>query len=510
METALQNTQVGPGTVTPTTPAAKVASTAAASAGTAGAPGAVAPVSSTPGYASSTSVAGEFANNSTTLAGKTTPAPIAVPAYGSDVKDANGNVIGKALYDPNTGKPLANPNAETGNPKVDANGNPIAAPVTKPTAPTDPNVMWDAQDAAAQKAADDAKVQAATMLATNLANVDQAYASSVASITSKWNDLIDTQNKIDTQTLAMARAYGIANGAQYTPIETQVAIGDKETAIAANIKSLDSQRDAELQSALTAKNTGDAAALQQNMENVEKIESDMQTQLKNISDEINAKYDTANKVYAQQVSDYNTSVANFTSKLAATYWQEFQNATTPEEKQALITKLMNENGVDPSNTEIGVALYSALGNTAATNTKNTADATKSALDISKETEDIVSTKADVAAKEASTAATYAKMAADSQAAAGTNLDGTPTTSAQTSFYQGAQHIIDNASNGDGTLDSKGYLTADAFQNLVQNGSTHGLSKMDVATKYATSLYLNKNNGGYGLTDAQIAQLKGTQ
>lgn len=34
-----------------------------------------------------------------------------VPAYGSDVKDANGKVVGKAQFDPNTGQPLKDPNA---------------------------------------------------------------------------------------------------------------------------------------------------------------------------------------------------------------------------------------------------------------------------------------------------------------------------------------------------------------------------------------------------------------
>ena len=43
-----------------------------------------------------------------------------VPAYGSDVVDAQGRVIGVAKYDPNTGRPLTNPNAEVEKAALDA------------------------------------------------------------------------------------------------------------------------------------------------------------------------------------------------------------------------------------------------------------------------------------------------------------------------------------------------------------------------------------------------------
>ncbi len=60
--------------------------------------------------------------------------PKPVPTYGSDVKDAQGNVIGQAKYDPNTGKPLTDPNA--------TNPTPTGAPAPtnpNPTGPTTPD-----------------------------------------------------------------------------------------------------------------------------------------------------------------------------------------------------------------------------------------------------------------------------------------------------------------------------------------------------------------------------------
>lgn len=42
----------------------------------------------------------------------TQPVPVPVPVYGSDVKDAQGNVVGQNKFDPNTGKPLTPPTEE--------------------------------------------------------------------------------------------------------------------------------------------------------------------------------------------------------------------------------------------------------------------------------------------------------------------------------------------------------------------------------------------------------------
>lgn len=54
-----------------------------------------------------------YANNVSTM--NTALGSIPVPAYGSDVKDASGKVVGQAKYDPNTGKPLTPPNGGQAN-----------------------------------------------------------------------------------------------------------------------------------------------------------------------------------------------------------------------------------------------------------------------------------------------------------------------------------------------------------------------------------------------------------
>lgn len=186
-------------------------------------PNAYGPNMNTPAVVTTSNVAQKTNQNIadlTTATASTTKIP--VPTYGSEVKDASGRVIGIAKYDPNTGKPLVDPNAATEAARLKAEAdkkattdaainNAAGLPIDGlPAQPTKSQAEIDAEQGIADTQAQ-IKVLAEQM--------DAHSAALMANISAEYDNLINQQKIQNTQYQGGITTEGIVSGrARYAPV----------------------------------------------------------------------------------------------------------------------------------------------------------------------------------------------------------------------------------------------------------------------------------------------------
>lgn len=463
----------------------KIASAPAAGSAFVNPSGQAAPVSTntSPVVVSSQDSAGQFQTNSTALTNKTTQQTFTTPS--GAVVDATGNVITPAPAATNAdGTPKtaveqgaaagagsgAEPDVTTGNPILDS----LQA--------------WEqTQDAAAAQTASDQKAQVASMLQTNLANNDSAAAAQIQSITDTYSNLIDTQTRINNLNINRTKAYGLASGnALATPLEYTNAVSAKESDAMAQIQTLDNSRDDAIAQAKAAQASGDAKLLQDSMDQVDTIESNMQSTLASLASEVTNRATLLNQVETQQKADQAAQSQKLLAAATAQYGTQFASLTDPTQQDAMIKNIVAQsNGMLDYGSVYG-SLQAAAATASAAKTQSAKDASSLALQAAQTNE-----------ANASAAKTYAD-ASKSAATTPSDVFGAIDKLLGTKDSSGMPYIEA----------STGYFTKGGYQTLLNAAAENGVDKAAFLAQYGS--YLDPNAyANYGLTKADQDTLTNT-
>lgn len=462
-------------------------------------PGVVAPIASTPPVISSKDMASSFASSSAALSTKTTASPktqvtlgngqtVSVDSQGNFF-DANGASIDPSTIGKDTAPTPSTTGTDTTSTAVEKGAAAGEGDGTLPNSSTgdpiyDSLQKWE-QDQETKNEADaaDKKAQVATMLQTNLANTNATYAATVAGIQSTYGQLIDTQTRINGMNVGRVKAYGLASGnAMSTPIEFTYAVSNEEQTAMNAIGDLDAKRDAALATAKSAMDDADAKLLSDSMASVDTIEKDMQTQAAALQSQVDARYQTLQKIEDEQKTQLAATQQNLIAAAITQYGTSYANETDPAKKDALIKQIVNASGAQLDYGSVFAALSANATTVAAAKSKAASDA------------------ADLALKGAQTAEATANAAKTQQG----NVQSQAFNSIDDRLQKGV--IIDGrstAQGGDGGtyLDTNGYMTKDGFDTLVQAAHQKGISRSTFLKEYGG--YLDPGGySNYGLTKAE--------
>lgn len=187
-----------------------------------------------------------------------------------------------------------------------------------------------------------------SLFTTSLASIDAATAATIDNIKQSYTKRIDEQRRINDLNIARVKAYGLANGGQYTPIDFSDAVSNREEEAANKISALEGERNALLAQAKAAAESGKTALLRTHMEDLAKIEDDLRANLEKVHTEANAQYEVLQTLRKQAEQEHKDKLAEARTRFAAvasTFLDQYDGKDQAG-KDALIKQIMAETGLD--------------------------------------------------------------------------------------------------------------------------------------------------------------------
>ena len=219
---------------------------------------------------------------------------------------------------------------------------------------------------------------------TSLTNLDATAKATIDRINSSYDKRIQEQERINKLNIDRTKAYGLANGGQYTPIDFGDAVSLREQEASDKITSLESERTNLINQAKTARDNGASQLLRQKLQDLDKVDADIRKQLQDVEAESDKRYKmlreirTAEETKAKERRD--KAVAQITS-LAPMYSDQYEKMT-PEEKNAFILQIVNQTGLDYATT------YGAIEGGILKKKKDTLDLEGKSLEVKKKVKDL--------------------------------------------------------------------------------------------------------------------------
>lgn len=273
----------------------------------------------------------EFDTNKSTLGDKQTALDAANAKAAADkTAAAEASAAAGAAVEPKF-------NEDTG--RVEANSDPVSDSLNK----------WEAdRKAEFDKQAADRKTQYDSLYTTSLAAIDSATAATIENIKASYDKRIGEQRRINDINIARVKAYGLGSGGQYTPIAFSDAVSSREQEAADQISTLEGQRTNLIAQAQAAANNGRADLLRTHMEDLNKIEDQLRTNLKDVFTEASKQYDVLRTLREKAETDHKTKLEEARKRLAliaSSYLDQFDGKDQAG-KDALIKQLMSSTGLD--------------------------------------------------------------------------------------------------------------------------------------------------------------------
>lgn len=497
-------------------------------------------VQSTPTVISSEDNNTEFANNSSKLAGITgSPVPTG-GAQGTPLPQntsvttvtlANGS---QAQYNQGTGA-MTDMN---GNPLTWQNGSWQPAPGTSTTggggtgtstgtevegaagsgSTGDP--LYDSWNASLQAGQQQIAQQAQSTISqfnslyqSQLMQDNETYTNAVSQAQSTFAQAIAVQTQINNQSLARVQAYGLGSGSALTmPLEFSNAITVNMQNGAAAIQSLNDKLAQAIADAQAAKDSADNSALTANLNSIDKIQTDMNTQMANVEKEAQDQLTNLRAIQTQQQAQLQKDQTAYIAAAWGDYGDKYASATDNATKDALIKQVINTPGSGLTMADYNT-VFTQFESNAATQVKNAQTAALDTSTINKNTASIAASAASVNSSNATAAKTWEEVAS------GGSLP-TSTEKISQNVAQGVQQLKGlKDSTGAPYIDNNGYFTAKGFQEAVSAAGEEGMSRTDFLTNYGYMLYPGSDSSGkgltgqnatyenYGLTNAEVNKLK---
>lgn len=295
-------------------------------------PNNITPIGSTPPVVSSKDNATGFNTDSTKLDGMLT-----------DIGKATGTTSTTKSADTTTPTDKYTPfatgekNAETG--KIETTGDPILDKLNKWE--TDQGTKFS-QEAAVRKA------EYESLFKTSLSAIDATAAATISNINSTYDKRINEQNRINKLNIDRVKAYGLANGGQYTPISFGDAISNREQEAADKISELEGQRNSLIAQAKAARDAGESKLLRERLEDLAKVETTLRTQLADVEKEAEKQYQLLRDLRKEEETKHQKALDKMRENLAAIAPQYADDYTklTEDEKDKFIQKIAAQTGLD--------------------------------------------------------------------------------------------------------------------------------------------------------------------
>lgn len=183
---------------------------------------------------------------------------------------------------------------------------------------------------------------------TSLANLNATTQNAINTINTTYDKRIKEQQRINTLNIARVQAYGLGNGGQYTPIAFSDAVTDRELEASDNISALESQRNDLINKAKFARDEGETALMRKNLEDLQKIDDNINKQLKDVMAIAEKNYKNlrdarldAEKQHKAKVAEALTSLTALSGSMADAY-----GTMDDKGKDETIKKIMQQTGLD--------------------------------------------------------------------------------------------------------------------------------------------------------------------
>lgn len=192
------------------------------------------------------------------------------------------------------------------------------------------------------------KKQYESLFATSLADIDAATAATIQNITQSYDKRLNEQRRINSLNIARVKAYGLGHGGQYTPIDFSDAVSAREQEAAAEVGRLEGERTSLLAQANAAARSGKSALLRSHMEDLDKIENNLRSNLERVQSEADKQYEVLRAYREQQEAEHKQKLEEARTRFAAiasTFLGEYDGKDQAT-KDALIKSIMNTTGLD--------------------------------------------------------------------------------------------------------------------------------------------------------------------
>lgn len=187
-----------------------------------------------------------------------------------------------------------------------------------------------------------------TLYQTSLSAIDATAKATIDSINTTYNKRINEQNRINRINIDRTKAYGLANGGQYTPMDFGDAITGKELEASDKISALESERTSLIAQAKSARDSGASKLLRDKLNDLTKIDEDLRKQLKEVADESEKKYKVLRDIRVEEEKkqkERQTKALKQVSDLAPAFSKEYETMS-PKDKDAFIQKIVAQTGLD--------------------------------------------------------------------------------------------------------------------------------------------------------------------
>ncbi len=187
-----------------------------------------------------------------------------------------------------------------------------------------------------------------SLYTTSLASIDSTVEATIGSINATFDKRIKEQERINQLRIDSAKAYGLSRGGRFTPLAYKDAISNREIEAADKISALETQRNTLIAEARAARDTGNAALLRQRVEDLNTIDEQIRSQLKDVQKRADEQYTLLRKLRKEEEEKNEAALEDMAKRLTALsgkYADVFDDMT-PEEQDALIQNLINQTGLD--------------------------------------------------------------------------------------------------------------------------------------------------------------------
>lgn len=208
-----------------------------------------------------------------------------------------------------------------------------------------------------QKAEKEAEIKA--LLPKTLALIDAQYAATTSNITNTYSKLLTEQQRINQVNVDRTKAYGLGAGGQYMPLEFTSAVSEQEQKAANAISTLENERNDLLAQAKASRDQGEISALRDNMDALNKVEETMRQRTKDLSAEVQKRYELTQAVRKEQESKFQERANKTLEAAKIKYLKDFQNAKTEEDKVKVIRKVILDSAGTLTNDDF-YSIYSSL------------------------------------------------------------------------------------------------------------------------------------------------------
>jgi len=236
------------------------------------------------------------------------------------------------------------------------------------------------------KAAEKKRLQREQLFKTSLAALDATTNAILNSINLTYDKVLSEQKRINSLNIARMKAYGLGSGAYYTPISFSNAMSVREAEAANKVADLEDKRNNLIAQAKNARDKGEVGLMQEKFDNLDKIDDEMRSTLRDIEKDVRSQYDLFRK-YAREQEDAHKKKVEDSKKALLSVSTKFVD-DYEKDKEGFIQSFLNNPTVQLTYADIFETMEQALLN------KKTAITTgkKSTLALQKSEADIARVK----------------------------------------------------------------------------------------------------------------------